>query len=134
MSEIEFPAFRSYGVPNPAGVVRRIVEGPLNPELVALFDELLTTGFKVGRIECSETWKVLPDGACEAVNDAVRSTGLALLGDAGLLDDVCCVLGDGPAEGDVMWALAELYEGGDIELGPAMRAQIERVYTLPPSD
>lgn len=112
----EFPAYRPYGRPAPAGSVTRIVEGPLDEALVERFDRLITLAF-----ELSED-----DPGAAAVNAAATEVGVALLGDRGLVDDVCAWLGDGPAEGDVLGALAGLYELGEIELGPAMRADLIR--------
>lgn len=127
----EFPPYRSYGVPNPPGAVARIIEGPLNPDLVALFEELLSAAFRVSRIESSEHWAALPERSGHRIDESLNEVGLALFGDSSLVDDVCTCLGDGPADGDVMWALADLYEHGEVELGPAMRAQVEAVYRLP---
>lgn len=123
---IEFPAYRSYGVPNPDMAVPRIVEGPLNPELVEVFDDLVTAAFRVGRIEMSEAWATVPEESAGKIDEALTEVGIALLGDAQLVDDVCTVLGDGIAEGDVLEALADLHASGSLKLGPAMRSQIER--------
>jgi hypothetical protein len=112
----EFPAYRSYGVPVPAGAVARIVEGPLDEALVERFDRLVSLAFELG---------VEGPGA-DGVKVALTEVGVALLGDRGLVNDVCAWLGDGPAEGDVLGALGALYELGEIELGPVMRAELIR--------
>lgn len=113
----EFPAYRSYGVPVPAGAVARIVEGPLDEALVERFDRLVSLAFELD---------VEGGPGADGVNAAATEVGVALLGDRGLVDDVCACLGDGPAEGDVLGALGALYELGEIELGPAMRAELIR--------
>lgn len=118
-SPVPFPPYRVYGAPSPSGAVARIVEGPLSEPLAAAFDEAVTASFALGR-------DPLVDGgpAWEASQEAVRVLGRALLGDDGLVDDVTCSCGDGPGEGDVWGALAVLADIGDVELGPALVAQL----------
>jgi hypothetical protein len=113
---IDFRDYRPCGRPAPDGTVARIVEGPLDEALVDRFDRLITLVFELGP----------DDPGADAVNAAAAEVGVALLGDRGLVDDVCAWLGDGPAEGDVLGALAGLYELGEIELGSAMRGDLIR--------
>jgi hypothetical protein len=84
--------------------------------MVERFDRLITLVFELGP----------DDPGASAVNTAAAEVGVALLSDRALVGDVCAWLGDGPAEGDVLAALAGLYEMGEIELGAAMRADLTR--------
>jgi hypothetical protein len=113
-----------YGVPNPPGAVARVVEGPLDRGLVALFDEVVSAAFRVSSIECSDAWEALPAAAADRVNESVYEVGMALLGDRAFIEDVTCVLGDGPAEGDVLGAICDLHSAGELRLGSPMRSQL----------
>lgn len=127
---IEFPPHISYGVPNPDNAVARIVEGPLNKDLIEVFDELTTTAFRIQSFECGEDWERLPRSSAVHVDEALTEVGNSLLGDRSLVSDVLTYLGDSLAQGNVLYALAGLYEAGDIGLGEAMRSQLVKAGEL----
>lgn len=122
---VEFPPYRVYGSPSPAGAVARIVEGPLSEPLAAAFNEALSACFVLGADQREDGGPVW-----EAAQEACAVLGRALLGDDDLVRDVGCVCGDGPGEGDVFGALVELAEGGEVELGPALVVQLQRLGRL----
>ena len=122
-----FPRIRTYAGPSYEGVDRAslpvgyFVDSVGPQSLVVVWESLVTQLFLLGSQPLADE---VPASARAALESAVQSLGVRLLGSAALVSEVLCVLGDGPAEGDLFGALELLWEGGVVALGASAKTTL----------